>query len=168
MPESTWRFLRSINRQSTMLLIRNDFDIVFLECIPGSCFRIILGVDKAEPVLIILSRIVSLIIETGISCLFTILNVTQVSFNSPDTMFNLPGPHELMEVTGSQLLTVFTHGLEKIHNNFQRFAAGLIEGCRACTILMSGFHQAKSHSGRLDIFGVNIFRNGSAPDESHP
>ena len=73
--------------------IRNDFDIVFLEYIPGCCFRIILGVDKAEPVLIILPRKIALIVKTGITCLFTELDMTQVSFNSPYTMLDFPGSH---------------------------------------------------------------------------
>ncbi len=74
-------------------LVRDDLDIVFLEYIPCSCLGVILGVDKAEPVLIILSRIVGLIVESRITSFFAELDVTQVRLDRPDAVEDLPAAH---------------------------------------------------------------------------
>jgi hypothetical protein len=59
-------------------LIFEYLDVVFFVDIPFLLFRIIFGVHKAEPVLIILSRIIGLIIEARIAGFFAELDVAQM------------------------------------------------------------------------------------------
>ena len=66
----------STNSAVGISLVRDNLDVVFLEDVPLLLFRVELGVDEAEPVLVVLSRIVRLIVEARVTGLFAELDVT--------------------------------------------------------------------------------------------
>ena len=86
--KDAWRYGLTTNYRYIMLdsreLGRDDLDIRNFFHVPFALGRIVLGVHKAEPVLIILSRMVGLVVEARVTGLFTILDVAQVGFYGPD------------------------------------------------------------------------------------
>jgi hypothetical protein len=74
--------------------------------------------------------------------------------------FDFPGSHQFVQIAGSQFFAVFAHGLQQIHDDFQRFAAGLVVGRRASAVLMGGFHQAIHHAFGFDVVGVDVDMRG--------
>jgi hypothetical protein len=109
---------------------------------PPLFFGIILGIDKAEPVFIVLVRVICLVVEARIAGFFTELDVPQVRFHGPDPVIDFPCPHQFMQVAGCQFFAVFAHGLEKVHDDFKVFVGGQVIGSRTCAILMGRLHQA--------------------------
>src|SRR5512147_2615885 len=87
-------------------MLRNELLVLFLEDIPLRSLRIVLGVDEAEPVGVVLARMVRLVVEARIPGLFAELDVAQVRLDRPDAVDDFPAAHQLVQVAGGNLLPV--------------------------------------------------------------
>jgi len=115
-----------------------------------------MGIGKAEPILIIGSRKVRLVVEARISGLFPEVDVTAMGLYSHEPMPHLPAPHQFVQVAGCQLFGILMHDIEQVLEDLERLIAGLIVGHPSGAILIGCLHEPHGKAVGLYVFRIDV------------